>query len=205
MPVFGHQHGGRPRYGPGAVAALFHLIGYPGTGKYTIAQAMRERLDAAGRPGRVVDNHYVNNVVFGLLDLAGGVPEEAWKRTGQVWDAVLETVETLSPPAWWFIITNYLVDDDGDREWMGRIAALAERRGSRYVPVRLTCARDELLRRVADPARRSAHKLADPAQLARLLETRPLLEPAFPTALTLDVTHLRPADAADRILAHPAG
>ncbi len=183
---------------------LFHLIGYPGTGKYTIAQAMRNRLEAAGTRGRVVDNHYVNNVVFGLLEPGAGVPEEAWARCGEVWNAVLETVETLSPPGWWFIVTNFLVEEKDDQEWMDRVAAVAERRGSEYVPIQLICAREELLRRVAEPTRRDRRKITDPATLARLLDTTRLVMPAGPRALTLDVTQLSADAAAARIIAHAA-
>jgi hypothetical protein len=201
MPALGE---GRSCYGPTAVSTLFHLIGFPGTGKYTIAQAMRNRLEAAERPGRVVDNHYVNNVIFGLLELGAGVPEEAWALCGEVWNPVLQTVETLSPPAWWFIVTNYLVEGKGDREWMDRVAAVARRRGSDYVPVRLICAREELMRRVTGPARRDRRKITDPAVLERLLDTTPLLTPAGPHTLTLDVTHLSADAAAERILVHAA-
>jgi hypothetical protein len=186
------------------VSTLFHLIGFPGTGKYTIAHAMRSRLEAAGQPGRVVDNHYVNNVILGLLEPGAGVPDEAWARCGEVWKPVLRTVETLSPPSWWFIVTNYLVDDRADREWIDRVAAVAAHRGSAYVPVRLTCAREELLRRVTGPARRDRRKITDPALLERLLDTTPLLTPAGPSTLTLDVTHLSPDAAAGRILGHAA-
>jgi hypothetical protein len=156
-------------------------------------------------PGRVVDNHYVNNVVFNLLEPEAGVPKDAWARCGEVWEAVLKTIETLSPSDWWFIVTNYLVEEEGDREWMNRIAAMAGQRGSTYLAVRLVCAREELLRRVADPARRRRRKISDPAMLERMLDTARLLTPAGPGTLTLDVTHLSPDGAAERILAHAGG
>lgn len=186
------------------MATVFHLIGYPGTGKYTIAQAMREQLEGAGKPGRVVDNHHVNNVVFHLLEPGARLPQEAWARTGEVWDAVLKTMGTLSPPGWWFIVTNYLAEDKGDERWMNRVAAMALRRGSEYVPVRLVCERGELLRRVVDPARRTRHKLTDPGQLTHLLDSAGLLTPAAERTLNLDVTDLSPEAAAQRIIAHAA-
>lgn len=187
------------------MGTLFHLIGYPGTGKYTIAKAMRERLEAAGSSGRVVDNHYVNNVVFGLLEPGAGVPEEAWARCGEVWEAVLKTMETLSPAGWWFVLTNFLVEEQGDQRWVERVATAAERRGSEFLPVLLRCSRGELLRRAVEPARRARHKITDRAMLEHLLDTTTLLEPARPNRLTLDVTDLTANAAAERILAQAAG
>ena len=184
------------------MAPLFHLLGYPGTGKLTIAHAMQARLEAHGRPGRVVDNHYVNDVVFGLLDSDLGVPDEAWARVGEVWDAVLKTMETLSPPEWWFVVTNYLNEREDDALWMDRLALVARRRGSEYLPVRLLCSPDELLRRVADPARKASHKITDPAMVQRMVDSAGLLTPTAPRTLTLDVTELSPNAAAKRILAH---
>lgn len=49
--------------------AIVYLFGFPGVAKYTVAREI-----AAGAGARVVDNHYVNNPIFGLLDLDGLTP-----------------------------------------------------------------------------------------------------------------------------------
>ena len=51
---------------------VFVLLGYPGTGKYTVAHALARELGRRGRRAQVVDNHFVNNPVFEVI-LADGV------------------------------------------------------------------------------------------------------------------------------------
>lgn len=187
-----------------ATSTVFLLVGLPGTGKYTIAREMRARLEARGLPGRLVDNHYVNNPIFGLLELDGitPLPPPVWDRVAEVRDAIVSTIETLSPPGWWVIFTNHLVDHPGDVAWVERLALLAERRGSRLVVVRLLCSLEELRRRRVRPGRRERMKQTDVSDLdARHPRERPL-DPGLVGGLTLDVTELAPGDAADRILTH---
>jgi hypothetical protein len=178
---------------------FIYLIGLAGTGKLTIARAIRAELDCL-----LVDNHLINNVVFSLVDLDGVSPvtPEVWARVQDVRTAALATVRDLSRPGRSFVFTNELLAGHPRHErWFADVREVAHSRGARLVPVRLLIDPDELARRVASPGRAEAFKDVDAAG-ARLRANRvSLYQPVGVACLDLDVTALSPAEAAARILA----
>ena len=69
--------------------------------------------------------------------------------------------------------------------------------------VQLTCARDELLARVADESRRAYRKLSDPAAVSQMLDRRNYTAAVpFADSLRVDTTDLSPAEAARQIVTH---
>jgi hypothetical protein len=69
----------------------------------------------------------------------------------------------------------------------------------------LTCARGELLARVAGESRRAYGKLCDPLAVGALLDRHDLTAPVpFAPSLRLDTTAVPPAEVAGRIAAHYA-
>ena len=68
---------------------IFHLIGTPGAGKYTIGKLLAE---AAG--ARLVDNHSIANVIFGMLDQDGvkPLPAGTWPLVMRVRRTVLDAL-----------------------------------------------------------------------------------------------------------------
>jgi hypothetical protein len=186
--------------------ALFLLIGFSGTGKLTVARVLRDRLMADGEQVRLVDNHYINNPIFHLIDVAGEkpLPDGTWDRVGEVRDAVFRTIEELSPRSWSFIFTNDLIDRPEERAYVHRLAQLADRRHSILIPVRLLCDVEELCRRIVSSERRVLMKAVDAGWIRRRVETEEVLDPELASTLTLDVTSMPPEEAAERILAHLA-
>jgi hypothetical protein len=186
--------------------ALFLLIGFSGTGKLTVAKTLRDRLVARGEQVRLVDNHYVNNPIFQLIDVDGvrALPSGTWDRVGEVRDAVVRTVETLSPKDWSFIFTNDLIDRPEERAWVDRLAGLAKGRDSVFIPVRLLCEIEELCRRIVSTERRKLLKGVSADWIRRRTETEEVLDPGLPSTITLDITSMTPDQAADHILAHLA-
>jgi hypothetical protein len=144
-------------------------------------------------------------VIFSVLAVDGiaPLPERVWDRVEEVRDAVLRTIEALSPGEWSFVFTNVLSDGvPADERVVERLLELAVRRESRYVPVRLTCQTDEILARITRPDRRARQKWVDPIGARSFIETSPVLAISHPALLDLDVTSLPATEAAARILEH---
>lgn len=185
--------------------AIVHLIGFPGVGKYTIAKAIAQLASLAGERYVVVDNHHTSNVVFAVLDVDGvrSLPPRVWELVADVREAVLRTVEELSPVEWSFIFTNVLTElHPADAKVPDRVARTAARRNSLYVPIRLTCETDELIRRVPNADRQERLKWIDPDGVRAFVSATQLL-PLHPySPLEIDVTTLSPMAAAQRILDH---
>lgn len=47
---------------------IYLSMGFPGTGKLTIARMLAHRLRDQGQEVRVIDNHFINNPIFGLIE-----------------------------------------------------------------------------------------------------------------------------------------
>lgn len=176
------------------------LAGLPGTGKYTIGSLLTERLAASGET-RLVDSHYTANPVLGLIAQDGitPLPKDVWERVGEIRNAVLETIASLTPRDWSFVFTADVAADDDSYAFVRHLSAVAAARGTKLLVVRLVCDLDELRRRIVEPGRRQRMKSTSEADaterhaqgVGRLDEWSPM---------TLDVTGLRPDEAVDAIL-----
>lgn len=184
---------------------VVHLLGFPGTGKLTVARALAERAAARGRRFVVVDNHLTGDAVLTVVGADGVSPVDpaVWGYVGEVRDVVVRAIRELSPADWSFVFTNVIttVDPQGPST-IARLRDLAAARSSDYVPVVLRCEPDELRRRVVSPGRRAHHKWVDADAVAAFTQERQLVRPGSPRPLELDVTDLAPADTATAILAH---
>ncbi len=187
-------------------ATLFLLTGFPGTGKLTVARSLAQQIEAIGETVRVVDNHWINNPIFGLVAQDGmtPLPWTVWERVGEVAEAVIRTVEELTPRGWHVIFTAYL-DGVTDTGYAPRLAAVAASRGSVFVPVRLLCDPEENARRIVSSERSDRMKSIDPGEPFRLAADGEPYHPGHPNTLTLDITATPPDDAAAKILTHTVG
>ncbi|MGH2634057.1 MAG: hypothetical protein ACRDG3_11655, partial [Tepidiformaceae bacterium] len=147
-------------------SVVYHLIGRPGVGKYTIGVEL-SRLTGA----RLVDNHSVANVIFNLINPDGvtPLPHGVWSRVGQVRAAVIDTLINLAPRELSFVFTNFIRGEDAAEyaAFMELVDAAAAR-GSVFVPIVLSCDTGELVQRIVRPERRARMKLVDPVEGARL-------------------------------------
>jgi hypothetical protein len=176
------------------------LLGYAGSGKLTIARALAPAIGAL-----VVDNHWINNPIFGLLGTDGVTPLDrgVWHEVDRVRAAVMETIAAYSPPDMSFVFTYCAFEEDpGDHRSYALMRSTAERRGALFVPVRLLCSEAELVRRVAMPDRKERLKSVNPEEAIEERRTRTILDPRHPNQLTLDVSELTAAAAADAIERH---
>lgn len=179
---------------------FLYLLGFAGTGKLTIARAFARSVGA-----KVVDNHWINNPIFGLIDPDGvsPLPDAVWSQTAKVREAVLETIATLAKPGANFVFTHDGIEGERyDEDVLRGIQTTAARRGARLIPVRLVCNEDELVRRIQSGDRAAMLKCTDPADAIRKSCHHAVLDPRLPGTLTLDVTTLTPQQSVEAIIAH---
>jgi tRNA uridine 5-carbamoylmethylation protein Kti12 len=186
--------------------SLVYLIGFPAAGKYTIARELSRVMAEREQRMVVVDNHHINNVVFAVIDTDGkrSLPLEVWERVSEVRRAVLAAIRDIAPRDWSYVFTNVLIaglpDDESAPD---ELAALAEARGSAFVPVVLRCSTEELEKRIVAAERHERLKWVDPVGLRDLVERSELVDVSrFEHTLEMDVTALPAREAARAIVDH---
>ena len=180
---------------------IIYLIGFPGTGKYTIAKEICKQEKV-----KLVDSHLINNVVFGLIEQDGitPLPKRIWDNVGKIWDATLDTITHISPKHFNFVLTNFLVDEnEDDCIWFQTVQKGAEKRGAAFIPVRMHISLEENEKRIVQPDRKERMKDINPASPKRNSELS-ILTIDHPNLLNLDVTEMTAKDAAKCILDHAA-
>ncbi|HLL72945.1 MAG TPA: hypothetical protein VK363_15995 [Pyrinomonadaceae bacterium] len=174
------------------------LIGFAGTGKYTIGRALAERTGA-----RLIDNHLINNPIFKVVNVDGvtPLPSGVWGKVSEIRRLVYEAIREISPPNLSFIFTLELRESEPNaHRAVHDLQELAAARESLLVPVRLLCDVDELCRRVADPARVAQLKEISPELARKKMAEHTVLNPQHENTRDLDVTAKSPAESADAIL-----
>ena len=182
---------------------IIALIGFAGTGKYTIAREVCELTGA-----KLIDNHLINNPVFTVVDQDGIKPlhEGVWDKVKAVRQIVYESIRELSPPQMSFVFTIELFESSpGDQRAFIDLEELAAARRGLFVPVRLICEVEELCRRIVDPARAQKLKLRNPEAARRKAAKESVLDSTHPHVLTIDVTSKTPSETAEMILGHVEG
>lgn len=166
-----------------------YLIGFSGTGKYTIAK------EVAKSGYKIVDNQLINNPIFSLLDLYNipHVPGKAWKAIDQIRKIVLDFM--AQNQEFNYILTNELLE--GEHELYNQIKDVAEKRNSLFIPVKLFISPEEHEKRVINPERKERFKSIEPIEA---WERKALITISHPHLLEVDVTHLSPLQAAREIL-----
>lgn len=178
---------------------IVYLIGHYGVGKLTVAKAI-----VAATGARLLDNHLLNNVVFSLIRADGKtpLPEVVWDHIARIRDVAFEVIETLAPPEFSYVLTNALDDNPDDRKYFHRVVELAQYRRATFVPVLLSCDEAENARRIGTPERAANLKHTDAASALARRRSVTQLRIDHPNLLSLDTTHLPPAEAAAQIIAN---
>lgn len=168
-----------------------YLIGFAGTGKYTIAK------EIAKSSYKVVDNHLINNPIFSLLDLDDETPiaENAWISVRKIRHIILDFIAHDQKSN--FIFTNALLEEEGDWKIYNLIKETAEKRGSLFVPLKLTLSPEEHAKRIVNPDRKIRFKMTNPAEVHMKKE---MIKIDHPHLTEIDVTDLSAGDVAKEIL-----
>ena len=179
---------------------MIALTGFPGVGKLTTALAIKAETERAGGRVLVVDNHWINNPILGLIDQDGvtPLPDGVWEQVGVVAGAVFNTLEQHTPLSWNVILTAYL-DGHTDTGWLPAVERIATTRQATFLPVRLVCDVDENVRRITEQQRRDRMKSIDPDEPRRLAALGAPYD-LGEGSLTIDTTRGSPEDTAKVIL-----
>lgn len=179
---------------------IIYLIGFPGTGKYTVAKEIVRQGNF-----KLVDNHLINNLLFTIIKADGvtKLPEQIWKSVSEIRDIVLDTMIHISPPEYSFVLTNSLLEGKAeDHTWFDKIERVAQARQALYVPVRLLCSVEAHEKRIGTRERAARFKEINPASPSRYAKNEEVLKISHPNTLTLDISDLSPGEAAEKILNH---
>ncbi|MFZ0169292.1 MAG: hypothetical protein WAL64_07700 [Candidatus Dormiibacterota bacterium] len=175
---------------------VVYLLGYPGVGKRTVGSCLSELLD-----GVLVDNQLINIPLLTLFKWDGksSIPVEIWERVGPIREAVLGAIEDLAPKSNSYVFTNVLYDDEDGASLYNRMRSLAQRRGSLFLSVMLTCEVDEQIRRIDTPDRIARLKGSDPEGYRWHRHHTRLFQPPPEEVVQIDSTDTEPGQNARTI------
>lgn len=144
---------------------ILYLIGFSGTGKYTIAKEI-----AKLKNFRILHNHLINNPILNMIVPEDNkIPDVAWKQIRKIRNIVLETVEEIAPTHLNFIFSNELIEgSDIDISIYNKIFSVAEKRKSLFIPVRLMVDANEHKQRIVSADREAMFKLSDIAYIDKI-------------------------------------
>ncbi len=181
--------------------AIVFLLGYPGVGKRTVGTALVKKLE-----GVLIDNQLINVPILTLFKWDGKLqlPPGVFEYTTPIRQAILDAIEKVAPVTNSYVFTNVLEASDSEasqREY-DKLLALAERRGSVFQAVRITCDPEVQVTRIDTPDRRARLKGSDPEGYRWFTENVPLWWPPEDELLTIDTTTATPEESADQIYKH---
>jgi hypothetical protein len=179
--------------------AVYQLLAFPGTGKYTVAKAMCAQLEARGEPAALLDNHSMLSLIWSFVPIEHRFDPGVMERTNEIRRLVVTAAREHAGPDHSQVFTNF-VPAGREPVILDPHRQLAADLGKRFVPVVLTCDREEVLRRVPGPDRTARFKLDIPAVAERMMDDGMTI-PDWPELVELDITGLSPDDAAAAILA----
>ena len=170
---------------------LVFIYGPPGVGKLSVA---RELSKLTGY--RLFDNHVSIDCATTVFDF--GTPP-FWRVVRSIRDVVFEEAAAHGVS----LVFTYVYGHPNDVPHVERMCGLFEAQGGRALLVRLVCTREELERRLPQPGRVEAGKLASLETLRELTGRLDLFSPVpGRESLEIDNTDVEPAEVARLIVAH---
>jgi len=178
--------------------SIVYMLGYPGMGKRTVGGHLASLIDAV-----LVDNQLINRPLLELFRWDGkeSIPMEIWDRVIPIREAVLGTIEDLAPKTNSYVFTDAIPAGPASFEHYDKVRVLAQRRGSLFLAVMLTCDIDVQVSRIDNPDRIALRKGSDPEGYRWHRLNTQLFEPPASDVIHIDTTDIPPRDNAEAILA----
>jgi hypothetical protein len=170
---------------------LIFLYGPPGVGKLTVARELASRTGI-----KIFHNHLT-------IDLVGAVFPRKSPSFGRLLTHFRREMLSEAAREGVDLVFTYVYVHPDDESNVRALAGPVLVSGGTVHFVQLTCARPELLARVANESRRAYGKLNDPAVVSTMLDLRNLVAAVpFADTLRIDTTDTSPVEAAKQILTH---
>lgn len=100
------------------------------------------------------------------------------------------------------MLTNVLFKENDDEITFKKIEEVSIRRNSLFIPIILTCDKEEICRRLISLDRANNYKLTDIERMCSLLKNKSILPIKHKNLLELDTTHLPAEESASIIVKH---
>ena len=170
---------------------IININSWPGVGKLSVARLLQPAIG-----GRLLDNHSIYNIAFGLFEFGSSEFFEAVRAVRSV--AFDQTAKL--PASIPIILTSAYADTPFGRENWAAIKAMARARGTPLCHIVLDCSIDENIRRMASPPRADLRKLVDPKTLIAARTKSDLIDRGGDYRLRFDVTGLSAEQSSSRIV-----
>jgi hypothetical protein len=151
---------------------------------------------------KVVQNHLLIDPIEAICSRDDSAYQSLRHQLRQV---ILHAVASF--PNTMFIFTDFQSDNTLGQSVCAEYREAARIRGSAFIPITLTCAVEENVRRAASEERSSisTHKLIDPKIVADISKRCTPYTVDVPEKLIIDTTLIEPDDVAAKIAAHVNG
>jgi hypothetical protein len=182
---------------------IIHINGFPGMGKLTIA---RKLVDLLSRyDAKLVHNHLLIDPVGAILPRSSTDYQPVRRALQSVIFNALATSKDTAKSI--YVFTDFQSCDEIGCGVMSEYREMVERRGCGFVPIILTCSKEENLRRLSSMERARHGKLTDTELGVYLRDSSKVYHghEHDPYHMELDITDLEADAAAQLICAHVLG
>ncbi len=179
--------------------SVIYLISYPGVDKFTIANAIKDKLDNA----RVIDNHSINNLIFPFVRIDGKtkLPDEIWDYTDKIRDIVSDVLKNLSSRKFVYIFTNAFCNEvSGEYDEYKKVEDATNIRGLNLFPIRLIIDKEEHRKRITSDNRELMQKMTTDCEVNIWHQEKTILNTKHKNELTINITNKKPDQVADLII-----
>jgi len=177
---------------------IIYILGHSGSGKYSIGTEIAKLQNF-----KLIDNHYINNVIFQLIETDGKskLPEKVWEFTRSVRKAVFGTIKELSSIESNFIFTNALMKEQEISEPIYQdILEIVKKRKAIFFAIVLDISKNELKNRISNPERREKYKDISPENAEKAFNNFHVFEPNYKNTFHINVDNKTAKEAAIEIL-----